>query len=67
MEDVTGCNSAWGSTYFPTGDKDWSYKGIKLIDFGRMIDTKLFPPNQEFVGDRPTDTKDCSELRESRP
>ena len=67
MEDVPGSASAWDGTYSPTGDKGWRYKGIKLIDFGRTIDTKLFPPNQQFVGDWPTDARDCLELREGRP
>ncbi|CAL1716355.1 unnamed protein product [Somion occarium] len=67
MEDVPGPASAWDSTYSPTGDKGWKYKGIKMIDFGRTIDTRLFPVNQQFVGDWPTDARDCLELREGRP
>lgn len=67
LEDVPGPASAWDGTYSPAGDKGWRYKGVKLIDFGRTIDTKLFPANQQFVGDWATDARDCLELREGRP
>jgi len=45
----------------------WSYKGIKLIDFGRTIDTRQFPRGQQFVADWPTDARDCREMREGAP
>ena len=67
LEDVPGPATAWSATYDPTGEGGWSYKGIKMIDFGRTIDTKLFPPNQQFTGDWPTDARDCLEMREGRP
>lgn len=67
LEDVPGPATAWSSVYDPAGDGGWSYKGIKMIDFGRTIDTKLFPPNQEFIGDWATDARDCLEMREGRP
>ncbi|KAJ3538374.1 hypothetical protein NM688_g6531 [Phlebia brevispora] len=59
--------SAWSSIYQPSGEGGWSKKGIKLIDFGRTIDTQLFPADQAFVGDWPTDVRDCFEMREGRP
>ncbi|KIP05850.1 hypothetical protein PHLGIDRAFT_30737 [Phlebiopsis gigantea 11061_1 CR5-6] len=67
LEDVPGPAAAWSATYDPTGEGGWCYKGIKMIDFGRTIDAKLFPPNQQFTGDWPTDARDCLEMREGRP
>ena len=67
LEDVPGPATAWSAMYDPTGEGGWSYKGIKMIDFGRTIDTKLFPPNQCFIGNWPTDARDCLEMREGRP
>ena len=67
LEEVPGGTSAWSSVYNPSGDGGWASKGIKLIDFGRTIDTKLYPPNQTFVADWKTDARDCSEMREGRP
>ena len=55
------------SAYDPSGAGGWSDKGIKLIDFGRTIDTKQFPPGQQFLADWPTDAKDCLEMREGLP
>lgn len=67
LEDVPGPASAWASVYDPAGGGGWAHKGITLIDFGRTIDTKLFPPAQRFVGDWPTDARDCFELRAGAP
>ncbi|KAG8689084.1 hypothetical protein FRC09_012587 [Ceratobasidium sp. 395] len=66
-EDVPDEARAWSATYDPSGGNGWAYKGIRLIDFGRGIDTSLFPPGQTFVGDWPTDQRDAVELREGRP
>ena len=55
------------STYDPSGAGGWSDKGIKLIDFGRTIDTRQFPAGQQFLADWPTDAKDCLEMREGLP
>jgi checkpoint serine/threonine-protein kinase len=55
------------STYDPSGAGGWSDKGIKLIDFGRTIDTRQFPADQQFLADWPTDAKDCLEMREGLP
>ena len=38
-----------------------------MIDFGRTIDTRMFPPGQRFVGDWAPDARDCLELREGKP
>jgi checkpoint serine/threonine-protein kinase len=66
LEDVPGGTSAWSSVYQPSGQGGWSYKGIKVIDFGRTIDTRLFPPGQTFVADWKIDARDCQEMRENR-
>ena len=55
------------STYDPSGAGGWADKGIKLIDFGRTIDTRQFPAYQQFLADWPTDSKDCPEMREGLP
>ena len=55
------------STYDPSGEGGWSDKGIKLIDFGRTIDIRQFPADQQFLADWPTDAKDCLEMREGLP
>ncbi|KAJ7773262.1 hypothetical protein B0H16DRAFT_143373 [Mycena metata] len=67
LEDVPGGPAAWASMYSPRGEDGWACKGLKLIDFGRAIDTRLFPSGQQFVGDWDADERDCFELREQRP
>ncbi|KAJ7227179.1 hypothetical protein GGX14DRAFT_418477 [Mycena pura] len=67
LEEVPGGPSAWSNRYNASGEDGWRYKGVKLIDFGRTIDTRLFPPGQQFIGDWDTDARDCFELREDRP
>jgi checkpoint serine/threonine-protein kinase len=67
LEDVPGGNKCWSAAYKRDGSEGWSYKGVKLIDFGRSIDVTAFRPGQEFVGDWPTEVHDCVEMREGRP
>jgi len=67
LEAVPGSASSWSGMYSSTGEGGWSYKGIKMIDFGRTVDTRLFPAGQKFIGDWPADGRDCLELREGRP
>lgn len=69
LEDIPGGGgaSAWDAQYQPSGEGGWSYKGLKLIDFGRTIDVGMFPPGQAFIADWATDEKDCFELRQGRP
>jgi checkpoint serine/threonine-protein kinase len=67
LEDVPGGAAALSSIYSPSGEQGWSYKGIKLIDFGRTIETKLFPVDQQFVADWSVDAKDCFEMRQNKP
>ncbi|KAF4571120.1 hypothetical protein EYR36_008448 [Pleurotus pulmonarius] len=67
LEDVPGGASSWESLYQANGSGGWKYKGIKLIDFGRTIDTKLFPSGQQFIAEWPADERDCLEIREDRP
>jgi checkpoint serine/threonine-protein kinase len=57
----------WSPQYSPTGANGWSSKGIVLIDFGRVIDTSMFPPGTRFVTDWKMDKRDCLEMREGRP
>lgn len=57
----------WTSEYDPTGENGWSYKGLKLIDFGRTIDTRLYPEGQTFIAEWKTDQRDCLEMQEGRP
>ncbi|OBZ72669.1 Checkpoint serine/threonine-protein kinase bub1 [Grifola frondosa] len=67
LEDVPGSASAWTSVYQPSGEGGWGYKGIKMIDFGRTIDTRLFPASQRYIAEWPTDARDCLEMREGKP
>jgi len=66
LEDVSP-SSAWTAQYDPTGAGGWHSKGIKLIDFGRTIDTRMFPRGQTFIAEWATDARDCVEMREGRP
>ena len=69
LEDVPGGVNAWSGMYQPSGEGGWMYKGIKMIDFGRTIDTRVYPLplEQRFVADWETDVYDCPEMREGRP
>ncbi|KAF9003942.1 Mad3/BUB1 homology region 1-domain-containing protein [Cyathus striatus] len=67
LEEVPGGVSAWSAIYQPSGDGGWSCKGLKVIDFGRTIDTRLFPVGHQFIADWDTDERDCFEIRENRP
>lgn len=61
-------NVDWESNYRRDGSGGWSKKGIIVIDFGRGIDMRLFPPNVQFVADWiPDPNTDCVEMREMRP
>ena len=62
-----GGGGGWAAQYDPTGAGGWSSKGIKLIDFGRAIDTRMFPRGQAFVAEWATDARDCIEMRDGRP
>jgi checkpoint serine/threonine-protein kinase len=59
--------ASWESKFDPSGHGGWNHKGIRLIDFGRTISTRIFPQGQQFIGDWPTDARDCIELQENRP
>ena len=71
LEDVPASSSspssAWAAQYDPAGAGGWRSKGIKLIDFGRAVDTRMFPRGQAFVADWATDARDCVEMRDGRP
>ena len=64
FEEVEG---SWQSTYDPTGANGWGQKGLKVIDYGRTIDTTIFRPGQQFVCDFKTDQFDCPEMRAGQP
>lgn len=49
------------------GKDGWSAKGLKLIDFGRGIDVRMFKPQAQFIADWPSTPQDCAEIRECRP
>jgi checkpoint serine/threonine-protein kinase len=66
LEDVPS-SSSWVAQYDPSGGDGWRNKGIKLIDFGRAIDTRMFPSDQTFIAEWATDARDCVEMREGRP
>ncbi|KIW90232.1 uncharacterized protein Z519_08876 [Cladophialophora bantiana CBS 173.52] len=51
----------------PEGNHGWQSRGLKLIDFGRGIDTRMFKPNAQFIADWPSCPQDCTEIRECRP
>ncbi|KIW15501.1 hypothetical protein PV08_05547 [Exophiala spinifera] len=58
--DVTG-------PYEPLGGSGWNDKGLKLIDFGRGIDTRMFKAGAQFIADWPSCATDCAEIRECKP
>ncbi|KAJ7558034.1 hypothetical protein O6H91_04G022800 [Diphasiastrum complanatum] len=45
----------------------WKHQGLCLIDWGRSIDTTLYPEGTEFVGDCKTSAFRCIEMVENRP
>ncbi|KIW35623.1 uncharacterized protein PV07_02309 [Cladophialophora immunda] len=51
----------------PEGNYGWQSRGLRLIDFGRGIDTRMFKPNAQFIADWPSCPQDCTEIRECRP
>ena len=67
LEELPGGASSLSGIYQPNGEGGWKYRGIKVIDFGRTIDTSLFPARHSFTADWPTDDRDCFEVREGRP
>ncbi|KAH6913096.1 other/BUB protein kinase [Coprinopsis sp. MPI-PUGE-AT-0042] len=67
LEDVPGGATAWSALYQPSGEGGWAHKGLKVIDFGRTIDTRLFPADQQYIAEWPTDERDCFEIQQGRP
>lgn len=53
--------------YSSTGDGAWRHNGLKLIDFGRSIDTTVFPADVQFLADWQADAHECPQVREGRP
>ena len=55
-----------------TGDRQFNIqsvlgKGVWLIDFGRAIDTHVFPEETMFVGSCETETFQCPAMLEGQP
>lgn len=67
LEEVPGGARAWSSSYDPSGANGWSSKGLKIIDYGRTIDTTTFSAGQSFTANIEADQFDCAEMREGRP
>ncbi|BGO96013.1 hypothetical protein NBRC10512_006703 [Rhodotorula toruloides] len=67
LEEVPGGARAWSSSYDPSGANGWGSKGLKIIDYGRTIDTSAFPAGQTFSTNIEADQFDCAEMREGRP
>jgi len=42
-------------------------KGVCLIDFGRAIDTTVFPEGTMFTGSNETDGFQCTQMLEGKP
>ncbi|GAA5962252.1 hypothetical protein JCM3765_004718 [Sporobolomyces pararoseus] len=64
FEEVEG---GWQTAYDPTGENGWRQKGLKVIDYGRTIDTTMFNSGQQFSSDLKTDKFDCIEVQEGKP
>lgn len=67
LEDVPGGARAWSPVYDPSGQGGWSCKGVKVIDFGRTIDTTAFAEGQTFKSHLEVGQFDCAEVKEGRP
>lgn len=67
LDDVPGGSGAWSGMYQSSGELGWSYKGIKMIDFGRTVDTRKFPSGQQFTSDWEHGVHDCLEMRQKKP
>ncbi|GAA5881764.1 hypothetical protein JCM3774_000868 [Rhodotorula dairenensis] len=66
LEDVPGGARAWSPAYDPSGAGGWSCKGVKVIDFGRTIDTTAFAGGQTFKSHLEVGQFDCAEVKEGR-
>lgn len=51
----------------PDRPGQWKIQGLCLIDWGRSIDLKLFPPGTEFDADCKTSGFRCIEMQQQRP
>jgi checkpoint serine/threonine-protein kinase len=65
--DFAPTDAPLASQYKPDGSGGWSARGVVLIDFGRGIDMRSFPPDVQFIADWKTGDQDCAEMREGRP
>jgi len=49
------------------GPESWKHMGLRLIDFGRSVDTRLFPPRTIFFGNCHVDVFQCIEMLTEKP
>lgn len=59
-------DGAWPSAY-DASNAAWRGQGVMLIDFGRAVDLRCYPPEQTFLADWQPGVQDCVEMREMRP
>ena len=66
LEDNEG---EWSNIYNRYGLNGWNEKGLKIIDFGRAIDIKMFKNHQDikFINDWNGDDKDCWQIKDKAP
>ncbi|PRT54811.1 Checkpoint serine/threonine-protein kinase BUB1 [Wickerhamiella sorbophila] len=66
LRTPTGGVKAVGN--YMRSSKVWDQHGIVLLDFGRAIDLRLFPPGQKFgAGWNPDKQQDCWEICRGQP
>ncbi|GAA95977.1 uncharacterized protein L969DRAFT_105403 [Mixia osmundae IAM 14324] len=68
LEEVPGGSRAWSSKYSRSGEGGWNFKGLRMVDFGRMIDMSAFPSEQQFLVEwtETPDQHDCLEMRNGK-
>ncbi|ANB13349.1 protein kinase BUB1 [Sugiyamaella lignohabitans] len=58
----------WSKYYRRDGTEGWGEMGIVLVDFGKSIDTNLFPEGTQYLADWDLDPdQDCVEMRRNQP
>lgn len=58
---------SWTHSYKRTGENGWSSKGITLIDFGRAIDLRQFPQDQQFLANWTPEKHDMPQIHKGEP
>lgn len=57
-------DNQWNKIYKADGSDGWRSKGIKIIDFGRGIDTKAYRKDAQFIATWKVDNQDCAEMQQ---